>query len=121
MRGARWPMAAGLLCVSCTEKALTDDELDVGLRNARVGIATECLKLEARGTAEVTVSVSIDIDPRGEPRYVRATSAALTPKATTCIQDSLMRLRFRPGGTSGPRARTMIVNMKDDLPPSLTW
>ena len=115
------------VCVSCTEKPLTDEELDVALRNARVGLATECLKMEAAGaslphaTAEVTVAISIDVDARGEPRYVRATSAALTPQAATCIQASLMRLRFRQGGTNGARARTMIVNLKDDLPPSLTW
>ena len=109
-RGAALALVSCFLCASCAEKALTDEELDVALRNARVGIATECLKLEARGAAEVTVAIAIDVDARGEPRYVRATSAALTPKATTCIQESLMRVRFRPGGTSGPRARTMIVN-----------
>ncbi len=119
-------LASGLalLCVSCKERPLTDEELDVALRNARVGIATECLKLEAPGANpahEVTVAISIDVNDRGEPRYVRATSAVLTPKAATCIQESLMRVRFRQGGTNGPRSREMIVNMKDDLPPSLTW
>lgn len=120
-RITRLLLVLGLSCVSCTEKPLTDDELDVALRNARVGIATECLKLTARGAGEVTVAIAIDVDARGEPRYVRATSTTLGPEATTCIQGSLMRMRFRPGGTGGPRTRTMIVNMKDDLPPSLTW
>ena len=111
----------GQLCAACTEKPLTDEELDLALRNARVGVATACLKAQAQDAAEVTVKITMDVDPRGEPRYVKAQSDALSSKSTDCMQEALMRLRFRTGGTAGPRARTMIVNLKDDLPPSLTW
>jgi hypothetical protein len=110
-----------LMCASCTEKPLSDDELDVALRNARVGLAAACLKTKASSAPEVTVNITLDVDERGEPRYVRAQSDALDPRNATCLQDALMHLRFRPGGTRGPRTRPMIVNMKDDLPPSLTW
>ena len=93
----------------------------MGLRNARVGLAASCIKGPGHAAAEVRVLVTLDVAEGGEVRYAKVTAPELPEGSRACMQEALMRLRFRPGGTGGARERTMLVNLKDELPPSLTW